>query len=103
MQILNACASFAAQTERFMKAFMVSPSVVMNANMRSPLDTYVHVVDKASEIFKRELMGLLENIHYLSAIDGDHRLPHLAVRLDYTGFYAGGYGRVDLRETQSSV
>lgn len=98
MQILNACASFAMQTDRFMRAFLVSPAVVMTASLRSPLETYIHIVDKASNIFEKELSSLMENIHYLSAMDGDHRLPHLAVRLDYTGFYAGGHQRMYSQE-----
>lgn len=72
-----------------MRAFLVSPNVVVTSNVRSPLDTYAHVVDKASEVFQKEVLSLMENIHYLSAIDGDHRLPHLAARLDFNGFYSG--------------
>ena len=76
-----------------MRAFSMSPSVVLTNTVRSPLETYTGVIKKASDIFDRELMRLMESVHYNSAIDGDHRLPHLAARLDFSGFYAGGYGR----------
>lgn len=93
MQLLNVCASFATQTDRFMRNFFISPASILTDATRVSLNTYARIVDKAAEIFDGELLKLMDAVHYMSAIDGDHRMPHLAARLDFSGFYASAFGR----------